>query len=58
MVILFSLLTLFVHITSGQTPLGAKLRQILDTYVPKIEEPSSNHKPINILVITDGVPSE
>ena len=57
-VILFSLLALVVHITSGQTPLGAKLRQILDTYVPKIEEPSSNHKPINILVITDGVPSE
>jgi len=42
----------------GQTPLGAKLRQILDNYVPRIEDPSSDHKPINILVITDGVPTD
>src|ERR1700677_3018272 len=47
-------LLLFTHITAGQTPLGAKLRQILDIYVPRIEEPSYNHKPISILVITDG----
>ncbi|KAI9459226.1 hypothetical protein BJY52DRAFT_1186572 [Lactarius psammicola] len=43
---------------AGQTPLGAKLKQILDIYVPKIEDPSINHKPINILVITDGVPTD
>jgi hypothetical protein len=42
----------------GQTPLGAKLRQILDIYVPRIEEPSYNHKPISILVITDGRPTD
>jgi len=42
----------------GQTPLGAKLRQILDIYVPRIEDPSIFHKPINILVITDGVPTD
>src|SRR6266702_4505506 len=49
---------LFIHITAGQTPLGAKLKQILDIYVPRIEDPSLNHKPVNILVITDGVPSK
>ncbi len=43
---------------AGQTPLGAKLKHILETYVPRIEDPSLNHKPISILVITDGVPSE
>jgi hypothetical protein len=42
----------------GQTPLGAKLRQILDIYVPRIEDPAIKHKPINILVITDGVPTD
>ncbi|KAH9171811.1 hypothetical protein EDB89DRAFT_2175105 [Lactarius sanguifluus] len=42
----------------GQTPLGAKLKHILDIYVPRIEDPTINHKPINILVITDGVPTD
>jgi hypothetical protein len=46
------------HATTGQTPTGARLREILDFYVPKIEDPSLRHKPIRILVITDGVPSE
>ena len=43
---------------TGQTPIGNKLRQVLDVYVPKIEDPSLHHKPISIVVITDGVPSE
>jgi hypothetical protein len=30
----------------------------LDIYVPRIEDQSLHHKPISILVITDGVPSE
>jgi len=42
----------------GQTPLGAKLRQILDIYVPRVEDPSIHHKPITILVITDGRPTD
>jgi hypothetical protein len=42
----------------GQTPTGARLRDILDIYVPKIEDPSLRHKPISILVITDGVPTD
>jgi hypothetical protein len=45
-------------VPDGQTPTGAKLRQILDIYVPKIEDPSLRHKPISILVITDGVPTD
>jgi hypothetical protein len=46
------------HISTGQTPIGARLRQILDTYVPRVEDPTLQHKPISILVITDGVPSK
>jgi hypothetical protein len=46
------------HATTGQTPIGARLRQILEIYVPRIEDPSLHHKPISIVVITDGAPSE
>jgi Mg-chelatase subunit ChlD len=46
------------HAATGQTPLGERLRRILDIYVPRIEDPSPHRKPISILVITDGVPSE
>ena len=46
------------HASTGQTPTGARLRQVLDTYVPRIEDPALQHKPISILVITDGVPSK
>jgi len=42
----------------GQTPIGARLKQVLDIYIPKIEDPTLNHKPISILVITDGVPTD
>ncbi|KAF8491826.1 hypothetical protein F5888DRAFT_1733461 [Russula emetica] len=45
-------------VPDGQTPTGYKLKQILDIYVPKIEDPSLRHKPISILVITDGVPTD
>jgi len=45
-------------VPEGQTPTGARLREILDFYVPKIEDPSLRHKPIRILVITDGVPTD
>jgi hypothetical protein len=34
------------------------LREILEIYVPRIEDPALHHKPVSILVITDGVPSE
>jgi len=42
----------------GQTPIGDRLRQILDVYVPKIEDPCLHHKPISIVIITDGVPTD
>lgn len=45
-------------IPEGQTPTGAKLREILNIYVPRIEDSTLNHKPISILVITDGVPTD
>ncbi|KAH9993314.1 hypothetical protein BJV74DRAFT_771130 [Russula compacta] len=45
-------------VPEGQTPTGRRLREILDIYVPKIEDPALHHKPISILVITDGVPTD
>jgi hypothetical protein len=45
-------------VPEGQTPIGDRLRQILDIYVPKIEDPCLQRKPISILVITDGVPTD
>jgi hypothetical protein len=53
-----AVLMFVAYASTGQTPIGARLRQILDIYVPKIEDPTLNHKPISILVITDGVPSK
>ncbi|KAH9968167.1 hypothetical protein BC827DRAFT_1263887 [Russula dissimulans] len=45
-------------VPQGQTPIGAKLRQILNHYVPRVEDPILRSKPISILVITDGVPTD
>ncbi|KAI0267504.1 hypothetical protein BC834DRAFT_81197 [Gloeopeniophorella convolvens] len=45
-------------VPDGQTPLGAKLHEVLGYYAPKVEDPSLQHKPISILVITDGVPTD
>ncbi|KAI0057835.1 hypothetical protein BV25DRAFT_1345551 [Artomyces pyxidatus] len=42
----------------GQTPTGTKLQEILDIYIPRIEDRRKQHKPINIIVITDGVPTD
>ncbi|KAH9973983.1 hypothetical protein BGW80DRAFT_1304607 [Lactifluus volemus] len=44
-------------VPDGQTPIGAKLRQIFETYVPRVED-NPRHKPISVLVITDGVPTD
>jgi len=41
----------------GQTPTGEKLEEILNKYIPRIEDPNIANKPIAIIVITDGVPS-
>ena len=42
---------------AGQTPTGEKLSELLEMYIPRLEDKSTNHKPITIIVITDGVPS-
>ncbi|KAF8890635.1 hypothetical protein BD779DRAFT_239294 [Infundibulicybe gibba] len=43
---------------TGTTPIGAKLQQIIDKYIPLLEDPHSKHKPITLIVITDGVPTD
>ncbi|KAL0569712.1 hypothetical protein V5O48_012251 [Marasmius crinis-equi] len=40
----------------GATPTGARLRKVLDLYLPKLEQRAS--KPVSIVVITDGDPSD
>jgi len=57
-VVIHAVYVFIAHGFTGQTPIGARLKQILDIYVPKVEDPALRHKPISILVITDGVPSE
>jgi len=41
----------------GETPTGRKLQQLFDKYIPLIEDKNHPHRPITIVVITDGVPS-
>jgi hypothetical protein len=42
----------------GQTPTGEKLQEIFDRYIPLLEDKCLAHKPITIVVITDGVPTD
>ncbi|THH14529.1 hypothetical protein EW146_g5810 [Bondarzewia mesenterica] len=42
----------------GQTPTGKKLQEVLDKYIVLLENKEFNHKPINIIVITDGDPTD
>lgn len=44
-------------VLSGQTPTGQALEDILNKYIPFLEDGRLAHKPITIVVITDGVPS-
>lgn len=50
-------LLVFIIVT-GQTPTGRKLEEIFDRYIPYLEDRRLVHKPIAIVVITDGVPSK
>lgn len=45
---------------SWQTPTGARLNSILKPYIAELQEASDmdNVKPVNIIVITDGCPSD
>jgi uncharacterized protein YegL len=47
----------FVH-PNGQTPTGQALEEILNKYIPLLEDTRLAHKPITIVVITDGVPTD
>lgn len=49
---------LFDKVTpKGTTPLEIKLQKLLNPYLDKVET-NENPKPVNYLVITDGIPSE
>ncbi|ETW81396.1 hypothetical protein HETIRDRAFT_247090, partial [Heterobasidion irregulare TC 32-1] len=43
-------------VLAGNTPTGARLRDILNTYISQLEDRTVSHKPISIVVITDGAP--
>ncbi|EPS43538.1 hypothetical protein H072_2466 [Dactylellina haptotyla CBS 200.50] len=42
----------------GSTPTGRALKRILDPYMEKYERSRGKCKPVNIIVITDGVPTD
>ncbi|KAK7465007.1 hypothetical protein VKT23_006218 [Stygiomarasmius scandens] len=42
----------------GGTPTGHRLQQVLNEYIPKVEQKMLPVKPVNIIVITDGDPSQ
>lgn len=41
----------------GETPTGRKLQELFDRYIPLVEDEHRFHRPITIVVLTDGVPS-
>lgn len=43
---------------SGSTPTGQRLNKILKPYLQRYERAPENTKPINVIVITDGEPSD
>ncbi|RDB26043.1 hypothetical protein Hypma_006139 [Hypsizygus marmoreus] len=43
---------------AGETPTGKKLQELFDTYLPLVEDTQRSHRPITIVVITDGVPTD
>jgi len=50
---------LFNSITPrGQTPTGQALEKLFNKYIPRLEDGRLSHKPITIVVITDGEPTD
>jgi uncharacterized protein YegL len=50
---------IFQHVSpSAATPTGQKLNQILKPYLQKYEAHPEATKPVNIIVLTDGVPTD
>jgi len=41
----------------GETPTGRRLQDLFDLYLPRIEN-DPHHRPIHLVVITDGVPTD
>lgn len=46
----------YLHLL-GATPTGRKLQEVFDKYIPLIENKNLCHRPITVIVVTDGVPS-
>ncbi|KAK1225921.1 hypothetical protein PQX77_011118 [Marasmius sp. AFHP31] len=49
------------RLLTGATPTGARLQSVLDEYIPLVEQrfrTQSTVKPVNIIVITDGDPTD
>ncbi|KAF5334162.1 hypothetical protein D9758_014817 [Tetrapyrgos nigripes] len=44
--------------SAGGTPTGARLYEVLNEYIPKVEQRSGHAKPVNVIVITDGDPTD
>jgi len=42
----------------GETNIGQKLQEVLNVYIPQLEDKSFGHRPITIVVITDGEPTD
>lgn len=42
---------------SGHTPTGQALEELLNKYIPFLEDSRLGYPPITLIVITDGVPS-
>ncbi|KAF8346918.1 hypothetical protein F5887DRAFT_1073005 [Amanita rubescens] len=45
-------------IPQGETPTGERLQHLFDKYLPLVEDKSSVHRPIALVVITDGEPTD
>ncbi|KAF8634863.1 hypothetical protein AX15_000618 [Amanita polypyramis BW_CC] len=44
-------------IPQGETPIGQRLQFLFDKYLPFVEDKYTTHRPITLVVITDGEPS-
>lgn len=42
----------------GETPIGEKLQFLFNKYLPLVENKHSTHRPVTIVVITDGEPTD
>ena len=50
-------MTCFDTLNAGETPTGERLQYLFNKYIPLVEDKYSTHRPITLVVITDGEPS-